>query len=98
MDNSGIFDRFKHVLSVKSAGYFKPAVEVYQLARAAFQVSPAEVALVSANDWDTAAAQMSELKGVWLSRKRRTTTVCGVTPDFVVEGLRDFLQVLERDR
>ncbi len=96
--NAGVESQFEHVLSVKSAGFFKPDPKVYALGPAAFKASNAEVALVSANDWDTSAAQMAGIRGIWLSRKRRTVPVFGHTAEIVVNELGDLADALRQRR
>jgi 2-haloacid dehalogenase len=92
--NSGSKAHFAHILSVKSAGAFKPAPAVYALGPEAFRAPPEEVILVSANDWDIAAAQMAGLKGAWLARKRKPTNVFGQKMDIVVDELTDLASAI----
>ena len=89
VQNAGVEEEFDMLLSVKSAGFFKPDPKVYDLAPKAFKAPKEEVALVSANDWDTSAAHMAGLSGIWLSRKRRITSVFGIKPDLVVNEMGD---------
>jgi 2-haloacid dehalogenase len=98
VSNAGVEAQFEHLLSVKSAGFFKPDPKVYALGPASLKLKPEEVALVSANDWDISAAQMAGLRGIWLSRKRRTVPVFGVTAEIIAEELGDLPRVLRETK
>ena len=87
LSNAGVRDLFEHVLAADSVAAYKPAPEVYALAPRAFAVPADEVLMVSGNDWDVAGAQLSGLRGAWVSRGRRLAPVLGVEPDIVVEDL-----------
>jgi 2-haloacid dehalogenase len=89
VETAGVEKEFDYVLSVKSAGFFKPDPKVYELAPKAFKAPTEEVALVSSNDWDTSAAHMAGLHGIWLARKRRVAPVFGIKPDIVVNEMGD---------
>src|SRR5262245_32898357 len=61
----GVFDA---VISVVSAGIFKPSPKVYQLINARFGGSPADVSFQSSNRWDIAGAKAYGFRCVWVNR------------------------------
>jgi 2-haloacid dehalogenase len=61
----GIFDA---VLSVASAGTFKPQPAVYRLVLERFGCVPADVMFVSSNRWDVAAAKAFGFNTTWVNR------------------------------
>ena len=87
---------FSHLLAADDVGAFKPAPAVYALATAAFGAAPAEVLLVSGNEWDVAGAKQAGLRGAWVARGRSVSRFAGVEPDVVVEELADLPAAVAR--
>jgi 2-haloacid dehalogenase len=56
------------VLSVASAGVFKPSMKVYQLVLDRFGGMPADVSFQSSNRWDIAGAKAFGFTCVWINR------------------------------
>jgi 2-haloacid dehalogenase len=65
---SGIADHFEAVLSVDSAGVFKPDPAVYRLVEARCGVKPANVCFLSANCWDAHGAACFGFATIWINR------------------------------
>ncbi len=61
-------DVFEAVLSVETAGVFKPAAAVYQLAVDQFGCAAGAIAFVSSNGWDAQAAAAFGMQAVWCNR------------------------------
>jgi len=68
VDAAGLADRLDAVLSVESAGVFKPSPRVYDLVRRRFGTPTAEVLFVSSNGWDAAAAAGYGFRALWVNR------------------------------
>jgi 2-haloacid dehalogenase len=68
VEHAGIDDRLDAILSVESVGVFKPNRAVYDLVGQRFGVAPSEVAFVSSNGWDAAAAAGYGFHSVWVNR------------------------------
>ncbi len=60
--------QFDAVLSVESAGVFKPAPAVYRLALDRFGGEPSAIAFMSSNPWDVAGAAAFGFRVVWVNR------------------------------
>ncbi len=65
---SGLADKFDAVLSVDSAGVFKPDAKVYRLVEAHCGVKPANVCFLSSNCWDAHGASHFGFPTVWVNR------------------------------
>jgi 2-haloacid dehalogenase len=87
--NSGIGDRFEHVLAADQVERYKPAPELYALAPRAFGVAPGRVLLVSSNEWDVAGAAQAGLATAWLGRGREPSWVLGIEADRVIDSISD---------
>jgi 2-haloacid dehalogenase len=85
----GVFDA---VISVVSAGIFKPSAKVYQLVIARFGGSPGEVAFHSSNRWDIAGAKAFGFRSVWVNRTGAPDEYPDLPPDRTVRDLRTLLQ------
>ncbi|WP_413699560.1 haloacid dehalogenase type II [Psychromonas sp. KJ10-10] len=59
---------FDEVISVESAGTFKPSQEAYQFAVKKFNVPPYFIRLVATHDWDTHGALSAGLKAAFIDR------------------------------
>ncbi len=66
--SAGIGDRLDAVLSVESAGVFKPSARVYDLVGARFGCPPGQVLFVSSNGWDAGSATGYGFTTAWVNR------------------------------
>jgi len=82
---------FDAVISVVSAGIFKPSPKVYQLAVAKLGGTPAEVSFQSSNRWDIAGAKAFGLRCVWVNRLGASDEYPDLRPDRTVRDLRALL-------
>ena len=80
----GVFDA---VLSVASAGTFKPAASVYRLATDHFGLVPDAISFQSSNRWDIAGAHVFGCRTVWVNRAGMPDEYPGMPADLVVRDL-----------
>ena len=86
----GVFDA---VLSVEQVGIFKPSKYVYQLACDHFDVEPKNILFQSSNRWDIAGASVFGFHTTWVNRNRKPDEYPQLPADYVVEDLKQFLNV-----
>lgn len=84
----GILDA---VLSVVSAGIFKPSPKVYQLVIDRFGGVPTDVSFQSSNRWDIAGAKAFGFRCLWVNRTGAPDEYPELAPDRVVKDLRALL-------
>ncbi len=68
VESAGLNNVFDAVLSIKSAGVFKPSMRVYKLVQDTFRGKPSEVTFLSSNRWDIAGAHVFGFSTVWINR------------------------------
>ncbi len=68
VDSAGLRGVFECLLSVESAGVFKPHARVYDLVGEALGLAPGQVLFVSSNGWDACAAAAYGFRTVWVNR------------------------------
>jgi 2-haloacid dehalogenase len=85
----GLFDA---VISVVSAGIFKPSPKVYQLIIGRFGGNPVEVAFLSSNRWDIAGAKAFGFRCVWVNRTGAPDEYPDLPPDRIVRDLRALVE------
>jgi 2-haloacid dehalogenase len=85
----GLFDA---VISVVSAGIFKPSPKVYQLIIGRFGGNPVEVAFLSSNRWDIAGAKAFGFRCVWVNRTGAPDEYPDLPPDRIVRNLRALIE------
>jgi 2-haloacid dehalogenase len=78
---------FEAVISVVSAGIFKPSPKVYQLIVSRFGGAPAEVSFQSSNRWDIAGAKAYGFRCVWINRTGAPDEYPDLPPDRTVRDL-----------
>lgn len=88
---AGLEGRLDAVLSVVSAGVFKPSMKVYQLVIDHFGGTPEDVSFQSSNRWDIAGAKVFGFKCVWINRTGAPDEYLDLSPDRVVRDLRALL-------
>jgi 2-haloacid dehalogenase len=76
------------VLSVVSAGIFKPSMKVYQLVMDRFGGAPAKVSFQSSNRWDIAGAKAFGFQCVWVNRTDAPDEYPDLAPDCIARDLR----------
>lgn len=81
---SGLFDA---VLSVASAGVFKPSMTVYALAADRFGVAPGAITFVSSNRWDVAGGKAFGYRCVWVNRRGAPDEYAALAPDRIIPDL-----------
>jgi 2-haloacid dehalogenase len=82
---------FDAVISVVSAGIFKPSPKVYQLIVDRLGAAPAEVSFQSSNRWDIAGAKAFGFRCVWINRTNAPDEYPDLPPDRTVRDLRALL-------
>jgi 2-haloacid dehalogenase len=82
---------FDAVISVVSAGIFKPSPKVYQLIIARFGGAAADVSFQSSNRWDIAGAKAFGFRCVWINRLNAPDEYPDLRPDRIVPDLRALL-------
>lgn len=80
------------VISVSSAGTFKPVMKVYQLVLDRFGGTAADVSFQSSNRWDIAAAKAFGFRCVWINRTGAPDEYPDLRPDRVIQDLRGLLR------
>ena len=71
---SGIIDRFEHVLISEEIGCAKPDSTIFRRACALFGTAPSESIYIGDRyETDAQAARMAGLRGIWLDRRREVT-------------------------
>jgi len=86
-DAAGLTGALTQILSVESAGVFKPSPRVYDLVGQAFGVAPSEVLFVSSNGWDVAGAAQYGFQTVWVNRAGDPVDRLDGRPDRIASDL-----------
>jgi len=96
VDHNKLRDRFRGgILSVHSAGIFKPHPSVYQLAEEALGVPRSLMGFVSSNGWDAAGAKAFGFRTYWVNRANAPVERLGEAPDAVVKDLAELTTLLD---
>lgn len=91
VEHAGLDGRFHAVISVATAGTFKPNARVYAQACDAFDADAAEITFVSSNRWDIAGACAFGFTPVWVNRAQLPDEYVGLDPDRVISDLRGLI-------
>lgn len=93
LKNAALANYFEASFSVDSVRMFKPAAEVYWLAAGELGVSPAQIRLVAAHDWDVVGALNAGCAAAFIARPGKVLNPLLLPPDII--GL-DVLDVAEK--
>ncbi len=88
-DHSGLTPLLDAILSVESAGIYKPHPSVYALATAHFGAAPAEVLFVSSNGWDAVGAKAFGMRVAWCNRSGQPPEAIPYAPDAEIRTLAE---------
>ena len=83
---AGIRDLVGQVLSVETAGVWKPAAAAYQVALDATGVEPHQAAMVAVHPWDLHGAAASGMRTIWVNRRAATYPDFFTVPDLTVSS------------
>jgi 2-haloacid dehalogenase len=92
--NAKITDLLDALISVESAGVFKPHPKVYRLAAERFDLEPDAISFQSSNAWDAYAASAFGLRVVWCNRYAQRPERLPGHPDFEVRSLADLPELV----
>ncbi|PPK92092.1 2-haloacid dehalogenase [Kineococcus xinjiangensis] len=87
LERAGLRDEFEHLLSVESAGTWKPTLRAYEYAAATCGVTPAECMLVAVHPWDIDGAERAGMSTAWIDRNGAPYPAHMRHADVVADGL-----------
>jgi len=82
LEHAGLLEMFDQVLSVEDVRRYKPAPEPYLMAAERLGVSPSELRMVAAHDWDVWGAMRAGCRGAYVARTD-VPLMFGQPPDVV---------------
>jgi 2-haloacid dehalogenase len=86
LERAGVRDLVGQVLSVETAGVWKPAPAAYAVALDATGVPAAEAAMVAVHPWDLHGAAAAGMQTIWVNRHGRTYPDFFTAPDLTVSS------------
>jgi 2-haloacid dehalogenase len=86
---TGVARHLDVILSVDSAGIYKPSPRVYQLALDQLKFLPIRIGFVSANAWDAIGAKAFGFTSFWINRHHAPPDRHGPKPDAVLNSLSE---------
>jgi 2-haloacid dehalogenase len=89
LSNAGLADSFEQILSVEAVQRYKPVPEVYHMAGLRLGVSPSEIRLIAAHEWDVAGALRAGCVAAFVARAGKVLDPLCEPPDIVGGDLRD---------
>ena len=94
MDNAGLSQYLKRVISVEEVERFKPDPAPYRHAADAMGVPIGDLTLVAAHDWDCAGATAADAGTVFVKRPGAVWSIPADMPDVVVGDIADLADLL----
>jgi 2-haloacid dehalogenase len=91
--NAGLADLLDAVLSVESAGVYKPDHRVYTLATAHFGVSADQLLFVTSNGWDATGAAVFGMDVAWCNRAGVPAETFGPAPRWTIASLHELAAI-----
>jgi 2-haloacid dehalogenase len=91
LDQTGLKQYFRRIMSADSVKLYKPSPKVYQLALRHMPLKKGEILFVSSNSFDVAGAKNFGLKVCWISRTGIPLDPLGLKPDLIVRGFDDLV-------
>ena len=94
LTTAGLASILYKIMSVQSAGKFKPAVEVYQMAAESLDEKPEDLWMVAAHDWDIAGAQNAGWKGAFVARPGMVVAPDVRQPEITGKDMIEVVEIL----
>jgi len=87
LQNAGVTSYFEKSFSVDAIKKFKPDAAVYQMTAKELDVSPDQIRLVAAHDWDVAGAILAGCSAAFIARTGHVLNPAMPAPDIVGKDL-----------
>ena len=84
LERAGVRDLVGQVLTVETAGVWKPAPAAYAVALEATGVQAAEAAMVAVHPWDLHGAAAAGMRTIWINRHNQAYPQFFTAPDLTV--------------
>ena len=94
---TGIGQYLDAILSVESAGTYRPSPRVYQLAVDHLRLLPIRIGFVSSNGWDAIGAKAFGFTSIWVNRAGAPVDRHGPAPDATIDSLAALPALLGKD-
>lgn len=94
LQNAGLAHYFERMLSVEAVRRFKPAAEVYQMAATELGVTPSDMWLVAAHDWDVWGALRAGCHGAFVARPGTALNTLMPRPEIIGAHMVDIAEQL----
>ena len=91
--NAGIAALLDAVLSVESAGVFKPDRRVYALVTDRYQTTPERLMFVTSNGWDATGAAAFGMRVAWCNRSGVPAETFGPPPEWTIDSLQALAEI-----
>jgi 2-haloacid dehalogenase len=95
--STGLALHLDAILSVDSAGIYKPSPRVYQLALDHLKLAPTRIGFVSSNGWDVTGAKAFGFTAFWVNRDGGALERHGPRPDAVIASLDELPRLVGPD-
>ena len=93
---TGITRHLDAILSVDTAGVYKPSPRVYQLVVDHLKLLPTRIGFVSSNGWDAIGAKAYGLTSIWVKRRQVPLDRHGPKPDAIIASLAELPALLSK--
>ena len=94
LDQTGLRQYFRRIMSADSVKLYKPSPKVYQLALRHMPLKKGEILFVSSNSFDVAGAKNFGFKVCWITRTGIPLDPLGPKPDLVARSFDDLVKAL----
>ena len=94
LNQTGLRQYFRRIMSADSVELYKPSPRVYQLALKHMHLKKSEILFVSSNSFDVAGAKNFGFKVCWITRTGIPLDPLGPKPDLVARSFDDLVKAL----
>jgi 2-haloacid dehalogenase len=94
LNQTGLRQYFRRIMSADSVKLYKPSPRVYQLALKHMHLKKSEILFVSSNSFDVAGAKNFGFKVCWITRTGIPLDPLGPKPDLVARSFDDLVKAL----
>jgi 2-haloacid dehalogenase len=89
LNRAGVAKRFERILSVEMVQCYKPLPQVYHAAARELGITPANMMMVAAHNWDTAGAIRAGCQATFVTRPGEVLSPTDPRPGLVAADLID---------
>ena len=94
VESNNIQNYFDNIISVEDVKIYKPDPKVYEMPIKKYNCKPENICFLSSNTWDVSGGGVFGYNAVWVNRLNKVFDKLSYKPKFVINNLKELLEII----